>query len=84
MLLPRPKERNSFTPPNDPAKHTWHFADVVELVNFFSRGGVKADDEHEDSYTPSSGVAQSVKNMLGMERSSSEVLPVYLEEIFGE
>jgi hypothetical protein len=83
MLLPRPKEQNSFTPVNTPSKHSWFFADVNELVGYFS-GGNGVSQEEEDSYTPSAGVAQSVKELLGLERSSRHVLPVYLEEIFGE
>jgi hypothetical protein len=82
MLLPRPKERNSFTPANDPSKHTWHFGDPTQLANYFSHKN--EDDDHEDSYTPSAGVSGSVKEMLGLQRPSRQVLPVYLEEIFGE
>lgn len=82
LLLPRPKERNSFTPENSPSKHVWHFADTSELVNFFSSGGNEEDEE--DSYTPSAGVSGSVKEMLGLQRPDRQVLPVYLEEIFGE
>lgn len=63
-------------------KHVWHFADVSELVSFFSRGGNAT--EEEDSYTPSAGVGKGVKQMLGIETSDRTVLPVYLEEIFGE
>jgi hypothetical protein len=80
MLLPRPKERNSFTPSNDPTKHNWFFADVSQLVDYFSYNS----EEEQDQYTPSAGVGRSVKEMLGFERSDRQVLPVYLEEIFGE
>jgi len=80
MLLPRPKERNSFTPSNDPIKHNWFFADVSELVSYFSH----RKEEEQDTYTPSAGVGRSVKELLGMERSERQVLPVYLEEIFGK
>lgn len=81
LLLPRPKERNSFTPENIPSKHVWHFADTLELVNFFSNKGSESGEE--DSYTPSAGVSSSVKEMLGLQTSDRQVLPVYLEEIFG-
>jgi hypothetical protein len=80
LLLPRPKERNSFTPTNNLQKHTWFFADVGELVQYFSN----EKKEEEDTHTPSAGVGRSVKELLGIERSERQVLPVYLEEIFGE
>ncbi|UZJ51091.1 hypothetical protein CBS101457_000411 [Exobasidium rhododendri] len=79
VLLPRPKERNSFTPTNNALKHTWFFADVSEMVQYFSRG---RSEEEEDTYTPSAGVGRSVKELLGLERSERQILPVYLEEIF--
>jgi hypothetical protein len=81
MLLARPKERNSFTPANNPSKRIWHFADTSELVQFFSH---ENQDDNEDTHTLSAGVSGSVKEMLGLQRPSRQVLPVYLEEIFGE
>ncbi|MCO5555726.1 hypothetical protein L7F22_009271 [Adiantum nelumboides] len=79
LLLPRKKERNSFTPVNDPARHVWYFADVEEMVQYFS-----GEEEDQDTYTPSHGVAESVKSMLGLESSggTKNVLPVYMEQIF--
>lgn len=47
------------------------------MVEFF------AGDEDQDSYTPSHGVADSVKSMLGLGPSETRnVLPVYMEQIF--
>lgn len=98
LLLPRPKERNAFTPANDVDRHIWYFADVAELQHYLSgewaaakqrsasgTAAVDGDSEDEtDSYTPSHGVADSVKSMLGLGREAQrEILPVYLEEIFG-
>lgn len=81
LLLPREKQRNSFTPQNDPSKHIWYFADVRELKSFFE-GGSRPAEEGEDDFTPSAGVGRSVKEMLGLEKN--EVMPVLMEEIFGE
>ena len=80
MLLPRKKERNSFTPINDPARHVWYFADVDEMVQYFSG----EEEEDQDTYTPTHGVANSVKSMLGLEsnRGTKSILPIYMEQIF--
>lgn len=70
----------------------WHFADVGELQSYLSgehaaekqrlaQGSNASEDT--DTYTPSHGVADSVKSMLGMgTEAQRSILPVYLEEIF--
>lgn len=50
-------------------------------------GPSSPEDHHDDEYTPSAGVAQSVKSMLGVgsgSESSKEhhVLPILLEEVY--
>jgi surfeit locus 1 family protein len=57
----------------------WYFADVEEMRQYFS-----GEEEDQDTYTPSHGVAESVKSMLGLESSggTKNVLPVYMEQIF--
>ena len=44
-------------------------------------------DANEDAWTPSAGVSDSVKGMLGLgsqPRQEDRVLPVFLEEVFGK
>lgn len=48
-------------------------------------GSSSPNAEDTDSYTPSAGVAESVKGMLGLKGDEAHhVLPILLEEIFGE
>ncbi|PWN27132.1 hypothetical protein BDZ90DRAFT_232691 [Jaminaea rosea] len=99
-LLPRISPPNYFTPPNEPQNNRWFHADPEAMAQWAStspRGaaqlssGEHNDDDGEDSYTPSAGVASSVKKMLGVQSGDSSsttssgehrVLPVFLEEIF--
>lgn len=44
-----------------------------------------SEDSHDDEYTPSAGVAQSVKSMLGVgsePQKEHHVLPILLEEVY--
>lgn len=65
---------------------------MAEWASTDRRGAAKlavddATGDYEDSYTPSAGVGSSVRKMLGLRGGDEEprrVLPVLLEEIFGE
>ena len=92
-LLPRIYPCNAFTPANVPEKGTWFHVNPSQMAEWASnKAGVQAlslapaeTSANSDSYTPSAGVAESVKAMLSGSTSSEaeRVLPVYLEEIFG-
>lgn len=46
--------------------------------------GAAQGDRYDDAYTPSAGIAESVKEMISLGRKEEKrVLPVLLEEIFG-
>ncbi|ETS61252.1 hypothetical protein PaG_05216 [Moesziomyces aphidis] len=81
-LLPRIYPANLFTPDNVPDKGSWFHVDAKQMAQWASdlKGVKPLELDGEDSYTPSAGVAESVKNMLGAE--SDRVLPVYLEQVF--
>lgn len=88
-LLPRIYPGNMFTPKNVPEQGSWFHVDPAQMAEWASnKAGVQAlsltpQQGGEDSYTPSAGVAESVKNMLsGGEGEGERVLPVYLEEVF--
>ncbi|KAJ9479829.1 Cytochrome oxidase assembly protein SHY1 [Pseudozyma hubeiensis] len=85
-LLPRIYPANTFTPNNVPEKGSWFHVNPSQMAEWASnKVGVEAlsltPKEADDSYTPSAGVAESVKDMLGS-RETQRVLPVYLEEVF--
>ncbi|EST10181.1 Surfeit locus 1/Shy1 [Kalmanozyma brasiliensis GHG001] len=82
-LLPRIYPANAFTPDNVPEKGSWFHVNPNEMAAWASgRAGVQALPlAEEDGYTPSAGVAESVKAMLG-KGEGERVLPVYLEEVF--
>lgn len=83
-LLPRIYPANTFTPNNVPEKGSWFHVNPSQMAEWASRkAGVEAlslTNEGTDSYTPSAGVAESVKSMLGSKEE--RVLPVYLEQVF--
>ncbi|EPQ29711.1 uncharacterized protein PFL1_02931 [Pseudozyma flocculosa PF-1] len=94
-LLPRIYPPNTFTPASDPKTNSWYHADPKEMAEWASaQVGASAlsleskqrNDALEDHHTPSAGVAESVKGMLGVggssSRESQRVLPVLLEEVF--
>ncbi|PWZ00903.1 hypothetical protein BCV70DRAFT_187784 [Testicularia cyperi] len=91
-LLPRIYPPNAFTPKNDPDKKLWFHANPAQMAEWASQqAGVTplsltpspADESASDSYTPSAGVADSVKGMLGLgSKQDARVLPVFLEEVF--
>ncbi|SPO25008.1 related to Surfeit locus protein 1 [Ustilago trichophora] len=84
-LLPRVYPANTFTPDNKPEKGSWFHVNPSQMAEWASgKKGVQALslENNEDSYTPSAGVAESVKGMLGGGGQSERVLPVYLEEVF--
>lgn len=65
------------------------------MAQYASTGTVKplklgpaeeVSNDQDDDYTPSAGVQDSVKQMLGLKSSKGEhhVLPVLLEEVFGK
>ncbi|GAC72904.1 mitochondrial protein Surfeit 1/SURF1/SHY1 [Moesziomyces antarcticus T-34] len=81
-LLPRIYPANLFTPDNVPDKGSWFHVDAKQMAQWASdlKGVKPLELDGEDSYTPSAGVAESVKNMLGA--GTDRVLPVYLEQVF--
>ncbi|KAJ1033717.1 hypothetical protein NDA13_001697 [Ustilago tritici] len=86
-LLPRIYPPNAFTPKNVPEKGSWFHVNPAQMAEWASgKAGVEALSltDKEDHYTPSAGVAESVKGMLNGKdgRESKRVLPVYLEEVF--
>ncbi|KAK0569896.1 surf-like protein [Tilletia horrida] len=97
-ILPRIYPPNAFTPPNEPEKNSWFHADPEQMAQFFSPSSAAASasqsvhvEDDEDHFTPSAGVAASVRSMLGLggssdasspTESSQPVLPILLEEIF--
>ncbi|SNX82250.1 related to Surfeit locus protein 1 [Melanopsichium pennsylvanicum] len=93
-LLPRIYPANIFTPENKPDKGEWFHVNPSQMAEWASaKAGVTAlslEPKHDqaaaedDSYTPSAGVAESIKIMLGANtgKDSERVLPVYLEEVF--
>lgn len=88
-LLPRIYPPNAFTPKNVPEKGSWFHVNPAQMAEWVSgKAGVEALGltDKEDHYTPSAGVAESVKGMLNGKggRESERVLPVYLEEVFGK
>ncbi|KIS70961.1 uncharacterized protein UMAG_11840 [Mycosarcoma maydis] len=88
-LLPRIYPANTFTPNNVPEKGSWFHVNPSQMAEWASsQAGVEAlslsppeATPSTDSYTPSAGVAESVRNMLGS-RETDRVLPVYLEQVF--
>lgn len=92
-LLPRVYPGNMFTPDNVPEKGSWFHVNPSQMAEWASsKAGVEAlslapsasQKQDTDAYTPSAGVAESVKGMLGGSKESERVLPVYLEEVFGK
>lgn len=94
-LLPRTQPPNMFTPENQPERNRWYHADPLAMAQYASTGSTKplklgpaeqVTNDQDDEYTPSAGVQDSVKQMLGLKGSKEEhhVLPVFLEEVFGE
>ncbi len=83
-LLPRIYPANLFTPDNVPDKGSWFHVDAKQMAQWASdvKGVKPLELDAQDSYTPSAGVAESVKNMLGAQ--TDRVLPVYLEQVFGK
>ncbi|SPO43767.1 related to Surfeit locus protein 1 [Moesziomyces antarcticus] len=81
-LLPRIYPANLFTPDNVPDKGSWFHVDAKQMAQWASdvKGVKPLELDAQDSYTPSAGVAESVKNMLGAQ--TDRVLPVYLEQVF--
>lgn len=87
-LLPRIYPSNMFTPDNVPEKGSWFHVNPSQMAEWASqKAGVEAlslAKEEQDSYTPSAGVAESVRGMLGSSKEAERVLPVYLEQVFGK
>ncbi|KAN0060577.1 surf-like protein [Thecaphora frezii] len=94
-LLPRIYPPNTFTPPSEPQTKSWYHADPNEMAEWASAqvgsSALSLDKSaavvETDHYTPSAGVAESVRSMLGgrdatASRRSQRVLPVLLEEVF--
>ncbi|TKY85246.1 hypothetical protein EX895_006326 [Sporisorium graminicola] len=86
-LLPRIYPANTFTPDNVPEKGSWFHVNPWQMAEWASRkAGVEAlslapKEDASDSYTPTAGVAESVRSMLGS-KDTERVLPVYLEQVF--
>lgn len=86
-LLPRVYPPNAFTPDNVPDKNIWFHANPAQMAEWASQQSGVAPlslSDTTDSYTPSAGVAESVRDMLSSKQTNEaqRVLPVYLEEIF--
>lgn len=87
-LLPRVYPPNAFTPDNVPDKNLWFHANPAQMAEWASQQSGVAPlslQDTTDTYTPSSGVAESVRDMLSSKNNTNEghrVLPVYLEEVF--
>ncbi|CBQ70275.1 related to Surfeit locus protein 1 [Sporisorium reilianum SRZ2] len=84
-LLPRIYPANTFTPANVPDRGSWFHVNPAQMAEWASRSaGVEPLSLHAqdtDSYTPTAGVADSVRSMLGASETA-RVLPVYLEQVF--
>ncbi|PWN49549.1 hypothetical protein IE53DRAFT_138389 [Violaceomyces palustris] len=96
-LLPRIYPPNAFTPANEPAENSWFHADPQAMAEWASRkagaeplilssGASQGSDrstQEEDTWTPDTGVRESIEGMLGLRsRDEDRVLPVLLEEVF--
>ncbi|CAO1614093.1 unnamed protein product [Sympodiomycopsis kandeliae] len=92
-LLPRISPPNYFTPENQPERNRWFHADPEAMAEYSSSGTTKAlklgdsesisSEQDTDSYTPSAGVGESVKKMLGLNSTEEHnVLPILVEEVF--
>lgn len=93
-LVPRVYPPNTFTPDNDAQKGLWFHANPQAMADWMSgpAGALplagepdKHSESIDDAYTPSAGVVEGVKGMLGLgPRGEPRVLPVLLEEVFSE
>ncbi|CEH15786.1 Mitochondrial protein Surfeit 1/SURF1/SHY1, required for expression of cytochrome oxidase [Ceraceosorus bombacis] len=91
-MYPRIYPPNFFTPENDGPKGAWYHGDPKAMADWLSgpAGALppagQADTfaaESEDLYTPSAGVTESVKGLLGLgPKGESRVLPALFDEIF--